>query len=156
MGGVFEHLLPEERRTLMPRLWRTLKRGGFLLLNETPHRYWLIEGHTTGLPLINYLPDRLAHRAARLSSRYDRPETWATLLRHGIRGGTEGEVMHSLGDPSARMVAPLAGDLIELWYSRLGPRARFLKRGVKAGLRGVKAITGMSCVPFLSMVIERP
>jgi 2-polyprenyl-3-methyl-5-hydroxy-6-metoxy-1,4-benzoquinol methylase len=156
MGGVFEHLLPEERRTLMPKIWRTLKHGGFLLLNETPHRWWVVETHTTGIPFLNYLPDALALRAAHLSPRYARPESWSTLLRHGIRGASEAEVLESLDDPSARPLAPLAGDAIDMWYAQLGPRARVVKRMVRAGLKGIKAVTGVSCVPFISMVVERP
>ena len=36
--AVFEHLLPQERRDLMPMIWEYLKPGGILFLNETPYR----------------------------------------------------------------------------------------------------------------------
>ena len=58
MHGVYEHLLPDERDAILPLLWNRLKPGGCLFVDETPYRYFPIEHHTTGLPLINYLPDR--------------------------------------------------------------------------------------------------
>jgi hypothetical protein len=42
----------------MAELWRQLRLGGILFLNQTPHRYYPLEHHTTGLPLLNYLPER--------------------------------------------------------------------------------------------------
>ena len=76
-SAVFEHLLPAERVTLLPRVWATLRPGGVLFLNQTPHRYFPVEYHTTGLPLLNYLPDAVALRVARrLSPRVARDEPW--------------------------------------------------------------------------------
>ena len=54
LSAVYEHLLPAERRTLMPQLWAHVKPGGVLLMNQTPHRFFPFESHTTGVPLINY------------------------------------------------------------------------------------------------------
>ncbi len=59
-SAVLEHLLPGERRTILPLLWPHLKQDGLFFINQTPYRWSLFEGHTTGLPLLNYLPDRLA------------------------------------------------------------------------------------------------
>src|SRR5262245_53175964 len=52
MNAVFEHLLPDERKRLMPELWRRLSVGGYFVLTETPWRWFPVETHTTGLPLI--------------------------------------------------------------------------------------------------------
>ena len=60
-----------------------------------------------------------------------------------------------LDDPSARSVSPLAGDSIDLWYVHTTPRARLLKKLVWAGLKGIKVATGVTRVPFLSMMIEQ-
>ena len=38
-------------------IWAHLKSGGVLFLNQTPHRYFPVEHHTTNLPMINYFPD---------------------------------------------------------------------------------------------------
>jgi hypothetical protein len=61
LSAVYEHLLPHEREEVMPRIWAALSPGGVIFINQTPHRYFPIELHSTGLPFINYLPDRLAH-----------------------------------------------------------------------------------------------
>jgi hypothetical protein len=60
LSAVYEHLLPEERRRVMPWIWSKLKPGGTLFINQTPYRYFPYEHHTTGLWFINYLPDKLS------------------------------------------------------------------------------------------------
>ena len=55
LNAVVEHLLPHERRMLLPKIWNLLKPEGILFLDETPYRYFPVEMHTTGLPIINYL-----------------------------------------------------------------------------------------------------
>ena len=59
MCAVYEHLLPHERRVVMPLLWRLLRPGGLLFINQTPHSWFPYEHHSTGLWLINYAPDRI-------------------------------------------------------------------------------------------------
>jgi SAM-dependent methyltransferase len=99
-SAVYEHLLPAERKIVMPLLWRTLVPGGVLFINQTPHRYFPYEHHSTKLWLINYMPDSLAHRLARRYARHNpelnRSGSWNDLLRGGIRGGTEGEIIRNL------------------------------------------------------------
>jgi SAM-dependent methyltransferase len=102
LSAVYEHLLPAERRVVMPLIWSVMRTGAALFINQTPHRYFPYEHHSTGLWLINYLPDRAAHFAARKFARYNpdlnRKGTWTDLLRGGIRGGTEREIMRDLHD----------------------------------------------------------
>jgi 2-polyprenyl-3-methyl-5-hydroxy-6-metoxy-1,4-benzoquinol methylase len=98
LNAVFEHLLPDERRDIVEGLWRRLRNDGVLFVNETPYRYWFRETHTTGLYLINYLPDRLAAFAARrFSRRTSADASWPELLRAGIRGGSEAEFTALMG-----------------------------------------------------------
>src|SRR5205085_4362018 len=112
---------------LLPRIWSHLKPGGVLFINQTPHRYSPIEMHTTGLPLINYLPDALAFSAARrFSKRINGDEDWTALLRAGIRGATTGEILRVLGARSA-LLEPQRGDHIALWYGKLSKRYGWLK-----------------------------
>jgi 2-polyprenyl-3-methyl-5-hydroxy-6-metoxy-1,4-benzoquinol methylase len=163
MSAVFEHLLPAERRTVMPQLWAHLKTGGCLLLNQTPHRFFPFESHTTGLPLINYLPDRLAHFAARRFSGRDLgAESWESLLRKGIRGATEREILASFGDaPSDALPALLAPrragyrDRVDVWYAALGPRHRTLKTACRELLRVVERVLGTTWVVNLSLAIGK-
>jgi 2-polyprenyl-3-methyl-5-hydroxy-6-metoxy-1,4-benzoquinol methylase len=165
MSAVFEHLLPEERRTVMPQLWARLRVGGCLLLNQTPHRFFPFESHTTGLPLINYLPDRMAHYVARrFSPRGLGGESWESLLRKGIRGATEREILASIGesarDADARPALlpprrPRYRDRVDVWYAALGPRHRALKASCRELLRLVERFSGTTWVVNLSLAIGK-
>jgi hypothetical protein len=147
---------------LLDLLWAALRPGGILFIYETPHRWWPIEAHTTGLPLLNYLPDALALVAARkFSRRVDAGATWAELLRRGIRGGTDGEIMGILrtAGRSAVLLQPSEngiGDRIDLWYrmsSGLGHGGA--KRVVREGMKALKAATGVTLVPYLSLAVRK-
>ncbi len=84
LSAVYEHLLPEERETVIPLVWSVIRTEGHLFLNMTPHRWFPVEHHTTGLPLLNYLPNGLALTVARaFSNRIDKSEPWEVLLRRG-------------------------------------------------------------------------
>jgi predicted O-methyltransferase YrrM len=161
MSAVFEHLLPEERPVIMAALWSQLKSGGCLLLNQTPHRFFPFESHTTGLPLINYLPDRLAHAMARrFSTRGLGEETWKSLLRKGIRGATEREVLRSIGshEPQSRPVLlkpRLLKDRIDVWYLALGQKHRAIKIACREMLRVVERVFGTTLVVNLALVIGK-
>jgi hypothetical protein len=78
-----------------------LRPGGVLFLNQTPYRWDLREHHTTALPFTNCMPDWLALRYARRFAgwkrhRVARDAEWETLLRGGIRGTTEGQIVRLL------------------------------------------------------------
>jgi SAM-dependent methyltransferase len=158
-NAVFEHLLPNERRRLLPLVWRHLRPGGILFLNQTPHRYWPVEMHTSGLPLINYLPDSLALEFARRYGKRIAPtETWRSLLRRGIRGATVPEIMEILGGQRcAELLAPQAhvGDRIDLWYRSLSRRYLALKYSVRIVLKLIKWSSGREIVPTLSLALRK-
>ena len=161
-SAVFEHLLPGERQAILPLLWLHLKPGGTLFLNQTPYRWFPMELHTTGLPLINYLPDRLSlHCARRWSARVRSDESWPGLLRRGIRGGTTREIMTILKRKGgkAEIVNPSrlgVRDHIDLWYQRPGltlkPRT---KKIVMYGFRAIRTVTGVTMIPELSLAIRK-
>jgi hypothetical protein len=157
---VFEHLLPDERRTLLPKVWAHLRPGGVLFVNQTPYRYSPVEVHTTGgMPLINYLPDRLTlHVVRRMCKRVAREESWATLLRRGIRGATVPEILGILGGPARTELlkpVPSVGDRIDLWFSTLSQRHAWLKRTIWAALKTLKAVSGKELTPSLSLAIRK-
>lgn len=158
-SAVFEHLLPHERCAALPLIWRHMKPGGILFLNQTPYRYSPIEMHTTGLPCINYLPDSLALRAARRWSKRVRPdEDWETLLREGIRGATVREILGIIatcGAPALLEPKASVGDRIDLWYGQLSGRQAWLKKTVWASLRALKAVTGQVVTPSLALAIRK-
>lgn len=143
LSAVYEHLLPKERKVLMPLLWEVLAPGGVLFVNQTPHRWFPYEHHSTALWGINYLPDRVAHWYARAFSKrnpeINRSPNWAVHLRGGLRGGTEREIVANLTAHSrfrGAIMQPTAGgyrDRADYWLANTSSRFRLPKR-VIAGL----------------------
>lgn len=64
--GVVEHLPERTRRAQVDEYYRLLAPGGLIAILDTPNRYFPLETHSVGLPLIQWLPPRLACRYARL------------------------------------------------------------------------------------------
>jgi 2-polyprenyl-3-methyl-5-hydroxy-6-metoxy-1,4-benzoquinol methylase len=166
LSAVFEHLLPAERATLLPSLWRLLTPDGVLFIDETPARWFPIETHTTGLPFINYLPDRLAESYARwCSRRVRRDATWDQMRRDGIRGASTKEILGLLpaGDGRPTLIEPrrlgVKGSL-DLWirgYADGGSGWRgALKRATAAPLAiAASSVHGAWLVPYLSLAIRK-
>ena len=146
LSAVYEHLLPDERKIVMPLLWSALKPGGVFFLNQTPYRYSPIEAHSSGLWFINYLPDGAAHWTVRhfagRNPSVNRSNDWSVHLRGGLRGGTERGVIDNLtrGNPrEARILQPQQNglrDRADFWLSRTSPqRYRLVKRAIAAVFR---------------------
>jgi hypothetical protein len=163
LSAVWEHLLPQERRTVVPQLWRALNDGGVLFLNQTPHRWYPIEGHPTGLPLLNYAPVPLAHWAANSFSRkLPGNESWEQLLRRGIRGGTAREVMRVLrhsGDGNATLLQPSRLDAehpVDIWYAYSQRNAPMpIKAKMRDAFKLISRLTGSSFAPGIDLAIEK-
>jgi SAM-dependent methyltransferase len=162
-SALYEHLLPDERCSILPAVWRALEPGGLLFVAETPHRFWPIEAHTTGLPLINYLPDALTQRVVRLGSgRGHKGRTWDELLREGIRGGTERRFVSQLTPPGAAKAEVLRPtrlglrDEFDLWYAMSATTGRRrIKRALVSVLRALKRPTGISLVPYIAFAVRK-
>ncbi len=169
MSAVYEHLLPTERRRLLSQLWEQLKWDGVLFINQTPYRYFPFEGHTSRLPLMGYVPDRLALAyARRFSPRVGAQESWSDLLRRGIRGGDVREILTILRQNSSYppvLLEPIrAGlkDRIDLWYAGYAvsiankyPWAKLIQRIIMLLLKFIKITTGLVIVPALSLAIRK-
>ncbi|HEX5392130.1 MAG TPA: class I SAM-dependent methyltransferase [Rhodocyclaceae bacterium] len=169
LSAVYEHLLPAERKALMPRLWHLLKPGGVLFLNATPNRNFPLEMHTTGLPFINYLPDKWALAAARHLSRRNLEHcSWNDLLRAGIRGGTIKDIVAELSTAThpAEVLEPRycgTQDRIDLWFqltsNSIGrarsPFALAAKRCYRRLMKPVKSITGFELLPELALAFRK-
>jgi 2-polyprenyl-3-methyl-5-hydroxy-6-metoxy-1,4-benzoquinol methylase len=162
VSAVYEHLLPEERCEILPLLWSHLKQDGLLFVNQTPYRWFPVEMHTTGLPALNYLPDRLALAYARRFSRRIRSdESWEELLRRGIRGASPRGIRTILDqdDRTSEFLEPSGPgitDHIDLWY-RMPNNARrhTAKTLMKYGFRVIKTVTRQTVVPSLTLAIRK-
>ncbi len=169
LNAVIEHLLPEERKNLLPQLWATLKPGGFLLVSETPYRFCLFEAHTTGLPLINFLPDFAVQQlAGRFSKRVEPKESWPALLRKGIRGATVREVLAGLdASPHGSLLAkPRSAGIrrgFEEWPASMREQSncyRFSTMGnwialMDRALRKLSRVTRLPLAAELSLAIQK-
>jgi SAM-dependent methyltransferase len=164
LSGVYEHLLPEERKRLLPRIWKVIKPGGFLFLNQTPQRGFPLERHTTGgLPFINYLPDAAAHWYARkFSKRNLEHASWVKMLRMGIRGGSVKEIFRHLetSGPEPILLAPSRfglKDRPDLWYIKYRNIGNpWINRSFHHAAKALKFLTGIILLPHLSLAIKKP
>ena len=163
LNAVYEHLLPTERVEVLSMLWQRLKPTGVLFINQTPYRWFPVEIHTTsGLPFINYLPDRLAlHYAKRLSKRGLHDTSWEELLRKGIRGGSAHEIMSILmrcrGSP--RLLEPCnlgMKDRIDMWFAVIG-KSKYvgIKKTMLYAAKFIKTVTGLTFLPTLALAIQK-
>jgi SAM-dependent methyltransferase len=165
LSAVYEHLLPTERKTLMPLLWSHLRPNGVILINQTPFRWSPYEHHTTGLWGINYLPDFLACYLGRHHSKIARESNrgldWEGLLRHGIRGGSEREILGNLQhDPkySAVILQPAQNglrDRADYWESCTSSRHRALKRTIARAFRLSDRFFGMIPATHIDVAIQK-
>src|SRR5690349_14241064 len=65
--GVVEHLPARHRRAQVDEHYRVLARGAHIAILDTPNRWFPLETHSVGLPLVQWLPAPLAWRYARLA-----------------------------------------------------------------------------------------
>jgi SAM-dependent methyltransferase len=158
--SVWEHLLPHERETLLPLLWNHLKPQGVCFVYGTPHRYSPVEGHTTGFPLINYLPDGLTcHIVKKWSRRASSGDTWESLLRKGIRGGSVGEIMRILRRRGERpeLLRPRRlgmRDSIDIWAAATTRHSPF-NTCFRYAAKSLQAVTGITFAPWLTLAIRK-
>lgn len=168
LNAVVEHLLPDERRTLLPLLWSSLKPDGVLFVNETPSRWYPVEGHTTGIPLLAYVPDSVALRLAhRYSRRARNSETWPQLLRKGIRGSSLPQLRRSIragcGEEPVVLDPLDASGLIAFAFTTSTTKQR---SALKRAMRRVIAVGGRLpatvqrsagfLLPYLTVALQRP
>jgi len=162
MSAVYEHLLPDERKTVMPLIWSAIKPQGFLFLDQTPNRAFPLELHSTMLPFINYMPRSLALIYARVFSKMIDPKnSWEQLLREGIRGATVGEIVANLKNFGANpeLLKPSRNgltDRIDLFYSKTDlSRHTMLKKSAWGVLKGLRMLTGIELITDLTLALRK-
>ena len=98
--GVVEHLPVRHRRQQVDEYYRVLARGGHIAILDTPNRWFPLETHSVGLPLVQWLPAPIAWRYARWARR-DRYGTtsYAEFIADGTgwRNATLAECLPSWG-----------------------------------------------------------
>lgn len=161
-SAVIEHVLPHERKILLPIVWAALRPNAIFYFNQTPHRWYPIEAHSTNIPLLNYLPAPAAEFVAKGLGKAEKHESWNDLLRHGFRGATEREVIACLtrDEPGTAVIvepnAPGVRDRIDVWYAGLTPgRWQRAKKMARATLRLIFMATGTVLTQNLSVAIRK-
>ncbi|MFN8255771.1 MAG: methyltransferase domain-containing protein [Bacteroidales bacterium] len=89
--ATIEHMIHEERMSALKTTWEMLKPGSLWVVLETPNRLWYLDGHTSGLPFFQWLPDDLAFKYSKFSPRKEfsgiyreyNSETGLHFLRRG-------------------------------------------------------------------------
>lgn len=64
-----EHMTYDERIDSLKAAWTVLKKGGALCILGTPNRLWMFDSHTSYLPFYDWLPDEIAYKYTRFSTR---------------------------------------------------------------------------------------
>lgn len=170
LSAVFEHLLPPERKQVLRQIWSCLKPGGILFINQTPYRWFPFEGHTTQLFFINYLPQKIAHTAARRYSKRVRPdESWDNLRRRGIRGSTPREIIKLLKQIDTgcklKILRPSRlgfRDRIDIWYAGYAvsiahkyPKIKPVQKILRIVAKIIDALTGIIFLPTLAIAVRK-
>ena len=110
--GVVEHLPARDRRAQVDQYYRVLAPGGHIAILDTPNRLFPLETHSVGLPLVQWLPPRLAHayaRAGRPRTFHDVPFAEFVADGTGWRNASLGDCLPSTGWTGVEDVTERAG-----------------------------------------------
>lgn len=172
LSATLEHMFANERKVVLEQIWSILKPGGVLFIDQTPYRYFPFEGHTTYLPFINYLPDKMAYFTARKFSKraqVRQAPTWDYLLRYGIRGSCPSEILKILkkADPgfSPEFLKPgYLGfkDRVDVWYGGYAvsiahkyPKVKIVQKILRLVAKFVYALSGIVLLPTVSVAVRK-
>lgn len=161
--GVYEHLLPLERRSLLHAIWGMLPVEGVLFIAQTPNRYSPIGTHVTRIPMVNFLPDRLAFHVGRwaMKKQYGIDADWERLLRGGFRGGTAHEIERILRETGTEPLFIQPGrlgvrDPIDIWnMTKDSSNLGLVKQLAGQFCRVFKSLTGITVAPYINLAIRK-
>ncbi len=159
--GVVEHLPVSGRREIVDEYYRVLAPGGHITILDTPNRFFPLETHSVGLPLIQWLPPRLAYAYAKaLRPGRMRSESYAgfTMDGTGWRNASLGECLPSSGMRGLEDVTEEAGYGWRFFRDTARSRTRRsllpLFSAVCAGLSRIGRPPSLA-LPYLNMVFRR-
>jgi len=148
--GVIEHIPIEERGAYIAELWRLLAAGGYLIFHDTPNRLWPIDSHTTGLPLVPYMPLKLAWKFAAKCSKRIRPDvSLEELIASGFRGSTYWQILNPIRHQRPIVLNKTVDNDIDAFFEI------HLSRGPSL-LKRVMIITLRTFYKVIQLVLLRP
>jgi SAM-dependent methyltransferase len=156
--GVVEHLPERHRRAQVDEYWRVLAPGGHIAFLDTPNRYFLHETHSLRLPLVQFLPPRLAYRYARLFRRIAVSFEVFTADGTGWRNATLAECLPSTGWAGVVDVTEGAGYGWRYFRETARSRTRRALLPLFGALAGALAAAGQPpslALPYLNLLFRR-
>jgi SAM-dependent methyltransferase len=159
--GVIEHLPARNRRAQVDEYYRVLAPGGHIAILDTPNRWFPLETHSVGLPLVQWLPPRLAWRYARACrpGRYRRV-TFEGFVADGTgwRNATLADCLPSSGWQGLTDVTEAAGYGWRFFRDTARSRTRRSLLPVFALACGALAATGRPpslALPYLNLLFRK-
>src|SRR6266850_7596279 len=159
--GVVEHLPARNRRAQVDEYYRVLGRGGHIAVLDTPNRLFPLETHSIGLPLVQWLPSRLAYAYARLA----RPRKFGAVSYEsfvadgtGWRNATLADCLPSWGPKGLVDVTEAAGYGWRFFRDTARSRARRAVLPVFAGPAAALRAVGRSpslCLPYFNLLFQK-
>jgi SAM-dependent methyltransferase len=159
--GVVEHLPARNRRTQVDEYYRVLAPGGHIAILDTPNRLFPLETHSIGLPLVQWLPSRLAYAYARLA----RPRKFGAVSYEsfvadgtGWRNATLADCLPSGGPKGLVDVTEAAGYGWRFFRDTARSRARRALLPVFAGPAAALRAVGRSpslCLPYFNLLFQK-
>lgn len=160
-SGVVEHLPDRNRRAQVDEYYRILAPGGHIAILDTPNRWFPLETHSVGLPLIQSLPPRLAYRYARLARPGKfRDFTYEDFTADGTgwRNASFWDCLPSSGWAGLEDVTEEAGYGWRFFRETARSRRRRLLLPLFAPLCGALALAGLPpslCLPYLNLMLRK-
>jgi len=159
--GVVEHLPARNRRAQVDEYYRVLAPGGHIAVLDTPNRWFPLETHSVGLPLVQWLPPRLAWRYARAGrpDRY-RHATFEDFVADGTgwRNATLADCLPASGWRGLRDVTEEAGYGWRFFRDTARSLTRRSLLPLFAVACGALAATGLPpslALPYLNLLVQK-
>jgi SAM-dependent methyltransferase len=159
--GVVEHLPPRNRRAQVDEYYRVLAPGGHIAILDTPNRLFPLETHSIGLPLVQWLPPRLAYSYARLA----RPRKFGAVSYEsfiadgtGWRNATLADCRPSRGAARLQDVTEAAGYGWHFFRGTARSRTRRALLKILAGPATALRLAGRSpslCLPYFNLLFQK-
>jgi SAM-dependent methyltransferase len=159
--GVVEHLPARNRRAQVDEYYRVLAPGGHIAILDTPNRLFPLETHSIGLPLVQWLPPRLAYAYARLARPWKfGAVSYETFVADGTgwRNATLADCVPSGGAAGLRDVTEEAGYGWRFFRDTARSRTRRALLPVFAGPAAALRAAGRPpslCLPYLNLLFQK-
>ncbi len=159
--GVVEHLPERTRRAQVDEYYRVLAVGGHLAVLDTPNRWFPLETHSVGLPLVQWLPPRAAWQYARFGRRRKFGATpYAEFVADGTgwRNATYRDCLPSSGGAGIEDVTEDAGYGWRFFRDTARSRTRrALLPAFAVMVTALRAAGGPPslCLPYLNLLFRR-